>query len=96
MVRRASGGFGHDTVKAKRPQIERIHERIDDTHWVVLTDPVVQALGKQGGLAAIHAFNKASHRIPPNKAGLSYHCLSCPAASVLHNQGQLRKKTGLL
>jgi hypothetical protein len=63
MIGRASGFFGHHPVKAQRPQIERIDKRIDDTNWVVLINPV-QAFGEQGGLAAIHAFNKASHRIP--------------------------------
>src|SRR5829696_468192 len=64
MVGRTSGGFGHHPVKAEGPQIERIDKRIDDTNWVVLINPVVQAFGEQGGLAAIHAFDKASHRIP--------------------------------
>jgi hypothetical protein len=62
--RQASGCFGHHPVKAQGSQIECIDERIDDAHRVVLTDPVVQAFRKQGGLAAIHAFNKASHWIP--------------------------------
>jgi hypothetical protein len=51
-------------VKAKRPQIERINKSVDDAHRVVLINPIVQAPTKQGGLAAIHAFDKASHRIP--------------------------------
>jgi hypothetical protein len=51
MVRRAPCGFGHDTIKAQVSQIERIDKSVDDAHRVVLADPVVQAFGKQGGLA---------------------------------------------
>ena len=68
MIGRASCHLGHNTVKPEVPQIERIDECIDDSDRIVLIDPVVQALGKQGGLAAIHAFDKAPHRIPQTSA----------------------------
>jgi hypothetical protein len=69
VVRWTSRGFGHHTVKAETPQIEGIDKSVNDTDRVVLTDPIVQAFGKQGGLAAIHAFDKASHRIPQTRLG---------------------------
>ena len=65
--------LGHDTVEAKLTQIDRIHESIDHPNGIVFVDPVVQALGKQGRLAAIGTFDKAPHPIPQQTARESYH-----------------------
>ena len=69
MVGGTARDLGHDTIKAEPGEIEHIDEGVDDADRALLIDPVVQALGKQDRLAAIHVFDKASHRIPQTVAG---------------------------
>src|SRR5215472_5880532 len=53
-----------DPVEPQSSKIERIDKRIDHSDWIVLVDPVVQAIGKQRALAAIRPLDKALHPIP--------------------------------
>ena len=61
-----------DPVEPKFRKIERLHERIDHTNRIVLSDPVLQALGKQCALPAIRPFNEAPHPTLPQIARESY------------------------
>jgi hypothetical protein len=72
--RRMIGGsarrVGRDAVEADLTHIDRIHESIDHPNGIVLVDPVIQALGKQGALRAIHALDETLHPIPRNSCGI--------------------------
>ena len=58
MVGRAAGDCGSGTVEAERREVQLVHEHVDDSDRVVLTDVVIDAFGKQCDLLAVIAFNE--------------------------------------
>ena len=71
-VRRPAGGLGINPAKPKLGQIEPPDKDINHANRIILIDPVFQAFGKQGGLAAIYPLNEALHPIPPQITQESY------------------------
>jgi hypothetical protein len=45
VVRRSASGRRLSTLKSKRMQLQFIDEDVEDAHWVVLCDVVIQTLG---------------------------------------------------
>jgi len=64
MICRPAGRLGTDTAEPKFTEIKLVDESLDYPDGIVLIDPIVEAFGEKGSLAAIRAFNKASHPIP--------------------------------
>ncbi len=62
MIRRPTGCFRIDPVKAKLAQIKFLNKNVDHANRIVLVDPVFEALRKQRALPAIHALNEALRR----------------------------------
>ena len=65
MIGRPTCRLGHDAIEPELTQVNRIHKGVDYANRIVLIDPVIQTLGKQRRLIAIHTFNKMPYRIPP-------------------------------
>src|ERR1700730_16528000 len=51
MIGWTSGRFWNHTVKAQRPEIQLIDKHVDHPHRVVLSNVVIQILGKQNALS---------------------------------------------
>jgi hypothetical protein len=45
VVRRSAGGRWLSTLKSERMQLQFVDEDVNDAHWVVLCDVVIQTLG---------------------------------------------------
>src|ERR1700675_1789052 len=65
MIGWTSGRFWNHTVKAQRPEIQLIDKHVDHPHRVVLSNEVIQILGKQNALYTVFALNEARHLTPP-------------------------------
>ena len=61
MIGGTSGRFWNHTVKAQRPEIQLIDKHVDHPHRVVLSNVVIQILGKQNALPAVLTFVEALH-----------------------------------
>src|SRR4030088_571779 len=64
MIGWTSGRFWNHTVKAQRPEIQLIDKHVDHPHRVVLSNVVIQILGKQNALYTVFTLNEARHLIP--------------------------------
>src|SRR3981189_3870672 len=64
MIGGTSGRFWNHTVKAQRPEIQLIDKHVDHPHRVVLSNVVIQILGKQNALYTVFTLNEARHLIP--------------------------------
>src|ERR1700731_1494576 len=64
MIGWTSGRFWNHTVKAQRPEIQRIDKHVDHPHRVVLSNVVIQILGKQNALYTVFTLNEARHLTP--------------------------------
>src|ERR1700720_4959610 len=64
MIGGTSGRFWNHTVKAQRPEIQLIDEHVDHPHRVVLSNEVIQILGKQNALYTVFTLNEARHLTP--------------------------------
>lgn len=59
MVGRSTSICRYGTVKTQLGQVELIDENVDYTHWSGIADVIVEALGKQGALAAMFTLDEA-------------------------------------
>src|ERR1700730_3532627 len=64
MIGWTSGRFWNHTVKAQRPEIQLIDKQVDHPHRVVLSNEVIQILGKQNALYTVFTLNEARHLTP--------------------------------
>src|ERR1700731_2026845 len=64
MIGWTSGRFWNHTVKAHRPEIQLIDKHVDHPHRVVLSNVVIQILGKQNALSTVFTLNEARHLTP--------------------------------
>src|ERR1700732_5095101 len=64
MIGWTSGRFWNHTVKAQRPEIQLIDKHVDRPHRVVLSNVVIQILGKQNALYTVFTLNEARHLTP--------------------------------
>src|ERR1700736_448017 len=58
MIGWTSGRFWNHTVKAQRPEIQLIDKHVDHPHRVVLSNVVIQILGKQNALSTSSIWTK--------------------------------------
>src|ERR1700738_4520798 len=65
MIGWTSGRFWNHTVKAQRPEIQLIDKHVDHPHRVVLSNVVIQILGKQNALSTVFTLDEARHLTPP-------------------------------
>src|SRR5580693_8091514 len=65
MIGWTSGRFWNHTVKAQRPEIQLIDKHVDHPHRVVLSNVVLQILGKQNALYTVFTLDEARHLTPP-------------------------------
>src|SRR5580700_10048911 len=68
MIGWTSGRFWNHTVKAQRPEIQLI----DKPHRVVLSNVVIQILGKQNALSTDFTLDEARHLTPPARIIQNY------------------------
>jgi hypothetical protein len=61
MISRPTRHLGHDAGKPEARKVEFVEENFNDADGIVFRNVVVQAIGKQRGLAAIRAFNETFH-----------------------------------
>ena len=61
MVGRPACRRGLCAFEAQRLKVELVDERIDDTHRVVFSDVVIEALGQQGDLASVLSLDESLH-----------------------------------
>src|SRR5580700_8851264 len=61
MIGWTSGRFWNHTVKAQRPEIQLIDKHVDHPHRIVLSNVVIQILGKQNALYTVFTLNEARH-----------------------------------
>src|ERR1700740_800805 len=59
-----AGRFWNHTVKAPRPEIQLIDKHVDHPHRVVLSNVVIQILGKQNALYTVFTLDEARHLTP--------------------------------
>src|ERR1700676_564682 len=64
MIGWTSGRFWNHTVKAQRPEIQLIDKHVDHPHRVVLSNVVIQILGKQNALSTVFTLDEARHLTP--------------------------------
>src|ERR1700730_6474745 len=64
MIGWTSGRFWNHTVKAQRPEFQLIDKLVDHPHRVVLSNEVIQILGKQNALYTVFTLNEARHLTP--------------------------------
>src|SRR3977135_71338 len=72
MIGWTSGRFWNHTVKAQRPEIQLIDKHVDHPHRVVLSNVVIQILGKQNALYTVFTLDEARHLIPPARIIQNY------------------------
>src|ERR1700693_1559963 len=72
MIGWTSGRFWNHTVKAQRPEIQLIDKHVDHPHRVVLSNVVIQILGKQNALSTGFTLNEARHLTPPARIIQNY------------------------
>src|ERR1700704_157605 len=72
MIGWTSGRFWNHTVKAQRPEIQLIDKHVDHPHRVVLSNVVIQILGKQNALSTVFTLNEARHLTPPARIIQNY------------------------
>src|SRR5712691_4549459 len=72
MIRRPPGCLRSNPIETQSAEVKFVNEGIDHPNWIVLVDPVFQALWKQRRLPAIDTLNEAPHSIPPPIASESY------------------------
>ena len=72
MIGWTSGRFWNHTVKAQRPEIQLIDKHVDHPHRVVLSNVVIQILGKQNALYTVFTLNEARHLTPPARIIQNY------------------------
>src|ERR1700720_1059750 len=72
MIGWTSGRFWNHTVKAHRPEIQLIDKHVDHPHRVVLSNVVIQILGKQKALSPVFPLNEARHLPPPARIIQNY------------------------
>src|SRR6202035_1014216 len=58
--------------KAQRPEIQPIDKHVDHPHRVVLSNVVIQILGKQNALYTVFTLNEARHLTPPARIIQNY------------------------
>src|SRR5438270_13922217 len=63
MIGWTSGRFWNHTVKAQRPEIQLIDKHVDHPHRAVLSNVVIQILGKQNALSTDLTLDEARHRL---------------------------------
>lgn len=61
MDSRPASGLRLDTLRAKLPQVEFVDKHIDDSHWVVLSDVVIENFRKQRALRPSFALDESFH-----------------------------------
>ena len=64
MIGWTSSRFWNHTVKAQRPEIQLIDKHVDHPHRVVLSNVVIQILGKQNALYTVFTLDEARHLTP--------------------------------
>src|ERR1700719_2745676 len=64
MIGGTSGRFWNHAVKAQRPEIQLIDKHVDHPHRVVLSNVVIQILGKQNALYTVFTLDEARHLTP--------------------------------
>src|ERR1700720_3671163 len=72
MIGWTSGRFWNHTVKAQRPEIQLIDKHVDHPHRIVLSNVVIQILGKQNALSTVFTLNEARHLTPPARIIQNY------------------------
>src|SRR5580704_8557086 len=72
MIGWTSGRFWNHTVKAQRPEIQLIDKHVDHPHRVVLSNVVIQILGKQNALYTVFTLDEARHLTPPARIIQNY------------------------
>src|SRR6202035_41808 len=65
MIGWTSGRFWNHTVKAQRPEIQLIDKHVDHPHRVVLSNVVIQILGKQNALYTVFHSERSASSHPP-------------------------------
>src|SRR3981081_2363215 len=68
MIGGTSGRFWNHTVKAQSPEIQLIDKHVDHPHRVVLSNVVIQILGKQNALSTVFTLDEARHLTPRRKS----------------------------
>src|SRR5207247_8788006 len=68
--------------KAQGLQIELVDERVDDAHWVVFTDVVVETLWQQGDLASVFSLDESLHAVARSAALPQFRRAPSPNQSV--------------
>src|ERR1700730_9669057 len=68
MIGWTSGRFRNHTVKAQRPEIQLIDKPVDHPHRVVLSNVVIQILGKQNALYTVFTLDEARHLTPRHES----------------------------
>src|SRR3984893_4007344 len=64
MIGWTSSRFWNHTVKAQRPEIQLIDKHVDHPPRLVLTNVVIQILGKQNALYTVFTLDEARHLTP--------------------------------
>src|ERR1700732_4022743 len=72
MIGWTPGRFWNHTVKAQRPEIQLIDKHVDHPHRVVLSNVVIQILGKQNALSTDFTLDEAHHSHPPARIIQNY------------------------
>src|SRR5580704_13287859 len=72
MIGWTPGRFWNHTVKAQRPEIQLIDKHVDHPHRVVLSNEVIQILGKQNALSTDFTLDEARHLTPPARIIQNY------------------------
>src|ERR1700724_49982 len=67
MIGWTSGRFWNHTVKAQRPEIQLIDKHVDHPHRAVLSNVVIQILGKQNALPTVFTLDE-THLTPRRKS----------------------------
>src|SRR6476660_6211515 len=68
MIGWTSGRFWNHTVKAQRPEIQLIDKHVDHPHRAVLSNVVIQILGKQNALPTVFTLDETRHLTPRRKS----------------------------
>ena len=68
MIGWTPGRFWNHTLKAQSPEIQFIDKHVDHPHRVVLSNVVIQILGKQNALSTVFTSDEARHLTPRRKS----------------------------
>jgi len=72
MIGWTPGRFWNHTLKAQSPEIQFIDKHVDHPHRVVLSNVVIQILGKQNALSTVFTIGRSASSHPPTQIIQNY------------------------